>query len=462
MPYRHLPAFTALAAVFCLACPPTTQQVVHADDVEAAPNQGWVFNGKGQKTDRPAIVNVSAADEFYPIMLNNHWGLMNQNGQVVAYPEYDWTDYNFEGFTRVVLNGKTGFIFIPPDDQADARQYRIPTKFDYADRFSSGVAVVMIQGRWGMIDRTGKALVPLEFDGALRMQDGFAAVQKGELCGFVNRAGDLKIPVQYKRVRSFHNGFAAVQMPDDSWGYIDKRGKLVWSDKTGRVRELGDFHEQYARVLVAVRDGVDRWGYLSKRFRFHIDPTFEDARDFHDGIAAVKVDGKWGFIHAGGRWEIEPQFDDADDFDDAVGSNDFEDARHVRDKREGRDMSTAGLYAMIKLDGRWGYVDRRASRGLAPQFKSAEPFFRGLARVDRDDSFAYVTETGQVIWDPRVAMELGFVNQRAPEQARVELGVGWQAEPHNEQVNAPPPRQAFDVPYPPEYLYAETLPAPKR
>ena len=106
----------------------------------------------------------------------------------------------------------------------------------------------MNNGKWGMIDKSRKQLVPMQFDGMLRMQDGFAAVEKNGKVGFVNRAGKLKIPIQYKRARSFHNGFAAVQFQNDTWGYINKTGKVVWQDKSGRVTQLGDFHEDYAKV----------------------------------------------------------------------------------------------------------------------------------------------------------------------------------------------------------------------
>lgn len=464
MQHRRLFAWLCLSAALSLALPASAP----AQDREPSPGPNWVFNERGQKTDQPALVDVSVNDAFFPISVNNHWGLMNQNGEVVIFPRYEWTDYDFEGLTRYMSGGKTGYLRGDPDDDTDPNEFHIQAKFDYADRYCNGTAVVMIDNKWGVIDKAGRVVVPMEFDGVLRFQEGFAGVQRGERCGFVNRAGDLKIPLQFKKVRSFHNGFAAVQLPDDRWGYIDKRGKVVWVDDTGRVRLLGDFHEQYARVQVELRNGVIRWGYLTRGFRYRLDPVYEDARDFSDGIAAVKQDGKWGFIYGNGKWVIQPQFDDADDFDDAEGSNDFDSDRAEREKQDGRDLSTAGLYAMVKLDGRWGYINRAANGGLVPQFKDAEPFFRGLARVERDGSFAYVGETGQVRWDPRVAVNLGFVDRTGKEKARLaQIGntqVGGQTNdnPANEVIPAPPPRKQAEVPYVSEAKYEEMLPAVKQ
>ena len=315
----------------------------------------------------------------------------------------------------------------------------------------------MEKDKWGLIDRAGNELLPMRYDGVLRMQDGFAAVEKDGLCGFVNRAGKLTIPMQFLLVRSFHNGYAAVKLGNGRWAYIDKRGRVVWQDKAGQVEQLGDFHEQYARVKVRTKQG-ERWGYLTKSFRLQIKPAFEDVRDFSNGYAAAKDGGKWGFIDARGKWRVQPKYDEVDDFDDAVATNDFDDQEREADDRQGRDLSTAGLYAMVRVGQRWGYIDRRGKRGLVPQFKVAQPFFRGLARVDRDDSFAYVAETGKVRWDPRVALELGLIDLSAPERGRIAVGRSRTDELGNRVIPAPRPRDLASVPYPAEHEYAEQLP----
>lgn len=471
---RRLAVIPALACASVLWFAPP----VHPQERAAAPKNSWVFNGKGQKTDQVEIVDASADDALFPININNHWGLMNQDGYIIVYPRFEWTDYSFEGFTRYVQDGKTGFLRGNPTNDNDAREFFIKASFDYADRFADGCAVVMNKDKWGMIDKSGKLLVPMEFDGVLRMQDGFAGVEKDGRCGFVNRAGRLKIPLQFKSIRSFHNGYAAVQFGDDRWGYIDKRGKVVWEDKSGRVKMLGDFHEDYARVQGQAGDTL-KWGYITKAFRFRIDPSFEDARDFHNGMAAVKHQGKWGFITAAKRWAVDPVYDEVDDFDDAVHSGDFEEGKRERDERVGRDLSTASLYAMVKRDGRWGYINRVANAGLEPQFKWAEPFFRGLARVERDGSFAYVGETGKVRFDPRVAVRLGFVDLTSKEDSRVDVAqrtvrtdIGQQGTITrnlpadlgiaNRVYEAPEARQAARVPYVSEYAYEEMLPVEAR
>lgn len=466
MTLNHLTALLAFALLL-----PTSASF--AQDEGNLPHN-WVFNGKGQKTDQVEITDAAADDALFPIMINNNWGLMNQDGHVIVFPRFEWTDYSFEGFSRYIRDGKTGFLRGNPDDDNDPNEFFIIASYDYADRFSDGCAVVMNDDKWGMIDKSRELLIPMEFDGVLRMQDGFAAIEKDGKVGFVNRAGKIKIPLQYKRARSFHDGYAAVQFQNNTWGYINKVGKVVWQDKSGKVKQLGDFHEGHARVQGEV-GGKLRWGYINKTFRFRVDPIYEETRDFHYGMAAVRIKDKWGFITEAGKWAIEPVFDEVDDFDDAVHSSDFEEVERDRGERNGRDLSTASVYAMVKRDGRWGYINRVGKGPLVPQFKEAQPFFRGLARVSRDESFAYVTERGRVRFDPRVVHKLGFVDLTGKEDARgqvardtVRTGVGSTGpivrnipgddDLGNKIYKAPNERSRTKVPYVHEHEYAESLP----
>ena len=51
----------------------------------------------------------------------------------------------------------------------------------------------------------------------------------------------------------------------------------------------------------------------AKTGTYAISPQFEEAEDFSEGLASVKVggeDGKWGFIDKTGKMVINPQFDE--------------------------------------------------------------------------------------------------------------------------------------------------------
>lgn len=370
------------------------------------------------------------ADVYLPVNVNNWWGYAAQSGDLIVYPAFEWTDYEYDGLLRAVKDGKTGFL------KKSGNWYIEPT-FDYADRFAEGHAIVAdAKGRITFINKAGKAITPQFFEGALRFKDGLAAVQIDGKVGFLNKAGDLEIAPQFVRARSFHDGVAAVTLPTESGfdpvGFINRKADLVFLDKTGKVAEFGDFNEGLARVRVRLDAGRQAWGYVDRKFKLRIKPAFDEARDFVDGRAAVKIKDKWGYIDKTGKLVVEPMFDDADDFDDT--------------------------YAMVRVGDVLGYSDKIARGGIAPQFKFAEPYYLGFVRVEATPNFGYIDIAGRPIWNPRSVFDKGIVDLRPTTRAAtstVDEIIG------DVEAPRPPARQSKRPDYPPEYLYDEVLPQPK-
>jgi hypothetical protein len=49
-----------------------------------------------------------------------------------------------------------------------------------------------------------------------------------------------------------------------------------------------------------------------------IPPRFEFASDFHEGLAAVQINGKMGYIDPAGQWAIKPIFAGAGRFSEGL------------------------------------------------------------------------------------------------------------------------------------------------
>ncbi len=95
-----------------------------------------------------------------------------------------------------------------------------------------------------------------------------------------------------------------------------------------------------------------------------IEPQFDEAWDFHEGMARVKIDGKWGYINKEGTVIIEPQFDRAFDFHEGM--------------------------APVNIDGKWGYINKEGTVIIKPQFDDAYYFQESLARVYKDGKYGYI------------------------------------------------------------------------
>ena len=67
------------------------------------------------------------------------------------------------------------------------------------------------------------------------------------------------------------------------------------------------------QVLAWVKIG-DKYGYINPKGEIVINPQFDEAGSFSEGLADVKIGGKEGYINPKGEIVIEPQFDSAGPF----------------------------------------------------------------------------------------------------------------------------------------------------
>jgi hypothetical protein len=68
-----------------------------------------------------------------------------------------------------------------------------------------------------------------------------------------------------------------------------------------------DHASTFSDGLAAVRAG-DKYGYINKDGKYEINTQFEFAGDFYSGIALVRAADKWGFINKKGQYVVNPQF----------------------------------------------------------------------------------------------------------------------------------------------------------
>ena len=83
----------------------------------------------------------------------------------------------------------------------------------------------------------------------------------------------------------------------------------------------------------------DKFGYMTKTAKLHIEPRFDEAQRFSEGFAAVRVKNQWLYVDTEGHIAIPPRF----------------------------------------LD-------------------SVEPFRNGLSWIEKNNMWAYINLDGQVVW----------------------------------------------------------------
>jgi beta-lactamase regulating signal transducer with metallopeptidase domain len=151
--------------------------------------------------------------------------------------------------------------------------------------------------------------------------------------------------------------------------------------------------EQADQLFVIQQDR--KYGYIDITGELVIEPRFEAAYDFNEGLSGVRLEGKWGFIDQSGAFVIEPRFE-----------------------RVWYAFSE-GLCG-VRLEGKWGFIDQSGERVIEPLYEEVGHFSEGLAAVRKGGKWGFVDREGKMVIEPKLEAEYQreFKNGLAPIQSK--------------------------------------------
>ena len=173
-----------------------------------------------------AVMTKASAQNVTPYYENGLAGYKNAaTGQVVIPAQYrsasEMMPLGNSGDYYAVLSseGKFGYI-------KESGEVLIPFMYEFADKFTDGVARVKLNGKYGYINMNNDIVIPFEYDFAGRVSSGMARVQKNGMWGFINMSTQA-VTLQYNSANDYSEGLAAVMNSNGQWGFIDVNGNYV-------------------------------------------------------------------------------------------------------------------------------------------------------------------------------------------------------------------------------------------
>ncbi len=115
----------------------------------------------------------------------------------------------------------------------------------------------------------------------------------------------------------------------------------------------------------------NKWGYINKRGKIVIDPEYDFAAEFHNGLGRVMRNGLYGFVNSKGKLVIDCIYEDANDFSE-------------------------GLCAVLQ-DESYGYIDKKGQVAIPFNYHRAGMFMNGLARVSLYCKDGFVDKKGEEV-----------------------------------------------------------------
>lgn len=297
-------------------------------------------------------------------------------GYLVLPNEYEYIGQVVNGFAKVKVDGKYGYI-------TEFGEKITPVHYEEVGYFSEGLAWVRRDGKWGYIDETGAELVPLQYQEVTDFQGGMAAVKLGFKWGLINRAGEMVVAPQYNEIRHVDgkNGQVLVSV-DGAYFTIDEEGKEILPQKYDDTKEV-------SQTLVAVNVGgrFGKWGINHIDGRMVTGLKYDHIGQLREGLAKVCINNLWGFIDSIGQEVIEPQYDNVGNFEDGTAI-----------------VERSGLFG----GGKIGLIDRKGKTvapiefevdgmgGLFKDYIDKLDFENGLLKVSKKGKFGFMTRSGEI------------------------------------------------------------------
>ncbi len=206
------------------------------------------------------------------------------------------------------------------------------------------------------------------------------------------------------------------------WGYVDAQGNTVIPYQ---YDDAGNFRENVAWVKLNFE-----YGYINQQGKMVIPCRYDYAQDFMEGLARVKLNGKYGYINNQGETVIPCKYDWIESFIDGMARVELNGKKGYIDK-QGKEVIPC-IYsemenfvddmARVELNGKWGYIDKQGEDVIPCIYNKIGDFSKGnLARVELNEKVGYINKRGEIV----IPCQYDDVEYFREDYARVKLNNKW-------------------------------------
>ncbi len=140
---------------------------------------------------------------------------------------------------------------------------------------------------WGYIDEEGKFLVEPKYNTANDFSEGLALVEKDGLFGVLDSEGKEILKIEFTNINKIENGYMTA-FKDDSVMIFNYSGEELKLDR--EYRNIGVYSDGLFGVLIMDKEGDFKFGYIDESGNEIIKPKYSLAYPFRLSRAIVKED----------------------------------------------------------------------------------------------------------------------------------------------------------------------------
>ena len=253
---------------------------------------------------------------YYVAYENGNFGVINNNGEYVIKPQY---------LEMIAIPNNTKPVFvctIDVDDELGTYKTKVVNEnneqilsgYDQIEAienndskqniwFEENVLRVNKNGKYGLIDLSGKEVIPCEYDEIISLnavKNEFLIKKAGNI-GLINEKGQTIIPAIYKEIRTLKEGYTSEYIiinENDQYGIISTSGSILIEPKYEEVKYLG------SDIMFAVKEeGVWKL-YNTSDSSIVIDGGYDNIIEVkNENDVTVIKDGSYGVIDLNSKEE---------------------------------------------------------------------------------------------------------------------------------------------------------------
>jgi hypothetical protein len=323
--------------------------------------------------------NIAGSEILFPLRINNRYGFINNKGQLILDPIFEFAQPFSDDRALIQKNGKYGFI----NTRGEVVFYvEGITSHQWIRSFSNGLAAVRSNNRqWGFVDKDGQFVISPQFYHVRNFTEGVAAVKKNatSMYIYIDKTGREAFPGKtFKVAYQKSEGYMVVgqQIYEDTWVEGQHEGERISISgmRYGVINSKGDTVIPITEIThdTEVSNGYFKCsrGFVDMQNRVVIDRFFQISGRFYDGVIPVSSDGmKFGLIDKEGKYIILEIFDQIQTFSSG--------------------------YGVFVQDGKYGFIDTAGNIVIEPLFDFAMAFKGELAFIKINGIDGYITKTGK-------------------------------------------------------------------
>ena len=228
---------------------------------------------------------------FSTIYENGLEGLIDRDGEIKLATRYRSIKITEEGTILAQLPGEWSYL-------NDKNEVISKWMADDLLPTSSKLNIILLGGKYGLIDQQQNSVIPIQFDRIQEVQPGKFLAKKMGKWGLFNSYNRTRIPFDYDSIQFLPNCSRAF-IKYKGWQLIDSIGNI-------KTKKQYDYLADFDGTSFVVRS-KGYWGLVDFFGDEIIHCVFDSITERHLNRVAVKFKGQFGIMDLHENWKLAPQ-----------------------------------------------------------------------------------------------------------------------------------------------------------